>query len=277
VGYLANFKLEGTPVRTFIAIAAVGLALGAAVLSGCTVPCHPSNCEGCCTSTGVCSRGVDQTSCGSSGNSCDVCSNIQTCSVTAGKCAPAGSGGGSGGSGGSGGGGGSGGAGGGSATYKRIFITSAGYSGNLAAAGGKTTGLEGADALCNTAATAAALGGTWKAWISDGTTRAIDRITATGPWKKLDSGNTTVFNNKANLQTQPLSTIDYNENGVLTGGSVWTGTATGGAPTTSYCSGWASSSSSYYGTYGQVAIISAWTDSSTGNCSNDNHLYCLEM
>jgi hypothetical protein len=262
-------------VRTFVAIAAFGLALGGALLSGCTVPCHPSNCEGCCASTGVCSRGVDQTSCGSSGNSCDVCSNIQTCGVTAGKCVPAGSGGGSGGSGGSG--GGSGGAGGGSATYKRIFITSAGYSGNLAAAGGKTNGLDGADAVCNTAATAAALGGTWKAWISDGTTRAIDRITGNGPWKKLDSGGTLVLNNKANLQTQPLAPINVNENGAATTGDAWTGTTNGGNGTLQNCVGWTSSSGGYSGTYGTTAVLSQWTEFSTDGCSSSNHLYCLEM
>lgn len=62
----------------------------------------------------------------------------------------------------------------------RVFVTSTTYNGNLG-------GLTGADAKCQTRANTANLGGTWKAWLSDGTTSAASRLTYnSGPYKLLN-------------------------------------------------------------------------------------------
>src|SRR5947207_2454473 len=50
---------------------------------------------------------------------------------------------------------------------KRVFVTSGTWTGDLKTHGGGTDGLDGANKLCQGAATAAALGGTWVAWLSD--------------------------------------------------------------------------------------------------------------
>lgn len=255
-------------MRLALASLAAAALLSALFVSSCgSAACNANTCQGCCSAEGVCMRGVETTACGSAGTRCDVCAGAQTCQ--SGRCTT-GSGGGAGG------GGGGGGSGGGSGGNKRVFVTNATYTGDLATAGGKLSGLEGADALCNTAATAAALGGSWKAWASDGTVRAIDRITGSGPWHKLDSGKTLVFNNKANLATLPLVAIDYNENGVAVGGleDIWTGTSTGGAGSGSSCLGWTTTGA--VGTYG-VTNTASWTDSATGGCANARRLYCFEL
>ena len=90
---------------------------------------------------------------------------------------------------------------------KRIFITKTTFLGNLG-------GLAGADAKCTAAAAARSLGGTWKAWLSDASTNAIDRIGDVGPWVLVGSG-TRVFDNKAQLETGQNGPVNRNESGAL--------------------------------------------------------------
>jgi hypothetical protein len=184
-----------------------------------------------------------------------------------------------------------------------VFLSSLTYSGDLKTAGGGQTALDSADKLCQHLADAAVIGGVWKAWLSDSTTNAIDRITE-GPWYLLtyagafgnieETYETRAFNNKANLTTVPLSAININEfgrsvsssNGVL---YVWTGTtgsATAGVET---CSNWTSSAASDHGIMGTAGgTIVGWTDSpewGTANgspvyplpCNESAHLYCFEQ
>ena len=82
---------------------------------------------------------------------------------------------------------------------KRLFVTKSSFTGNLG-------GIAGADSKCTAAATAASLTGTWKAWISDGTTSAKDRISDVGPWYAID-GTTLLFDNKAGLTGAPKAFI----------------------------------------------------------------------
>src|SRR4051794_18448419 len=90
------------------------------------------------------------------------------------------------------------------APQKHIFVTSMTYGSNLG-------GLTGADAKCRTLATAASLGGTWKAWLSTTSTNAIDRIVDVGPWYLMNGVKT--FNNKAALRGTPLVPISLDEYG----------------------------------------------------------------
>ena len=82
------------------------LALGA-LLSACVVDpkptCTPTNCTGCCDSTGQCQLGASQSACGAAGNACDVCISSQICQL--GRCFTQSTGGGTGAGGGGGGGG----------------------------------------------------------------------------------------------------------------------------------------------------------------------------
>jgi Protein of unknown function (DUF1554) len=61
-----------------------------------------------------------------------------------------------------------------------VFVTSQGFNGNLG-------GLAGADTKCQALADTAGLGGTYKAWLSDSTTDARNRLTqATVPYRLVD-------------------------------------------------------------------------------------------
>lgn len=93
---------------------------------------------------------------------------------------------------------------------------------------GDLGGLEGADALCQNAAAAASLEGSYVAWLSDFSNDAIDRITGDGPW--YDLADQRVFANHAALSTSPLVAIDVDETGetLSIGGRVWTATSAGG-------------------------------------------------
>lgn len=224
--------------------------------------CSTANCAGCCDQSDVCQLGQAATACGTGGNACLACGAGLKCS--AGGCAPDNV-----------------------TPAKRVFVTSASFAGNLKVLGNAANGLAGGDALCSTAAAAAALGGTWKAWLSGGTTRAPDRITGTGPWVLVGT-TTIVFNNKANLSTLALAPIDRNENGGFVGGVAWTGTATGGAAALD-CSAWTTSSTCYSGCDGSTRGIAgdpsggqqqgraAWTEWAWQNCGDSNHLICFEL
>jgi hypothetical protein len=159
------------------------------------------------------------------------------------------------------------------ATVKRIFATKTLYNGNLG-------GLAGADQKCMTAAQAAVLGGTWKAWLSDGSTDAINRIAEVGPWYRLGSSNVKLFNNKANLTTLPLDSVQVNEDGVSVSGGVWTGTVVGGTRATVHCNNWASAQGTMgtlTGQSGDSTSAAYWTDWGASKCDEPRRLYCIEQ
>jgi hypothetical protein len=177
---------------------------------------------------------------------------------------------------------------------KRIFVTSVAYTGALG-------GLSGADEECNNVAGAAALGGTWTAWLSDRNTAALDRIADVGPWYLIDEA-TVVFNNKPNLTTTPIVAIAVDEHGrSVLDATAWTGTAVGGLPQGSgdeeFCACTPSEAGDWMweegecihhggiaevfpgtGTVGAVsAADNAWTSSGDLPCNQQAHLYCIEQ
>ncbi|MDC0747402.1 hypothetical protein [Polyangium mundeleinium] len=186
---------------------------------------------------------------------------------------------------GGGGAGGSGGAGGGGPMTgpKRIFITKTTYNGNLAKAGNAATGIAGGDNLCKLAADAANLGGTWKAWLSDANTNAIDRLTEVGPWHTIDLSKV-IFNNKSNIITGPLTSIGYDENGDTLGGEygAWTGTMNDGKKDPEYvtdCVNWTNGTNTGEGWTGLGSSDNAnhWTEYYLKPCQSLYHLYCFEQ
>ena len=151
---------------------------------------------------------------------------------------------------------------------KRVFVTSASFTGDLG-------GLAGGDAKCSSAAAAAALGGTFRAWLSDATTDAVDRITHPGPWFLVDT-TSRVFNSKAELAAQPMVPIIVTETGaaISFGATVWTGTESDGTASTVTCTNWSSTSGT--GRIGQVST-NAWTSAASNSCTTPSRLYCFEL
>ena len=169
---------------------------------------------------------------------------------------------------------------------KRVFVTSTKFTGNLG-------GLAGADAKCQSHANAADLGGVWKAWLSDSTDSAANRLAhGTKPYKMLNGQ--TVADNWADLTDSSISASwEINEHGNKIpfdpGGSVsgcswaggmfffpWTGSANSGQPSGNHCSNWSTS-----GGTGRVGLggysLSQWTNWCDFPCSRQSHLYCLEQ
>ena len=157
-----------------------------------------------------------------------------------------------------------------------VFVTSGKFDGNLG-------GLAGADAICQAAADAAQLGGTWTAWFSDDNNDAIDRI-PDGQYQLLDG--TLVANDKADLTDDLLeSNINLTEIGITIPGFVWTGTEEDGTNTSldgtgilNNCNNWTDNSSGSTGARGVTdANQGGWTYSLGADavCSDQNHLYCF--
>jgi len=163
---------------------------------------------------------------------------------------------------------------------KRVFVTSTGYSGNLMAAGGGSSGLDGGDRLCGLAAAAAGLGGTWRAWLSTSTTDAIDRISDVGPWFLVDRC-TKIFDNKASIAVSgPRVGIDRSEFGALVVRNAWTGTKSTGRKDFFACKDWTNDQpiAGYEGTVGLPGQSGTfWTESSSNPCRILNSLYCFEQ
>ncbi len=168
-------------------------------------------------------------------------------------------------------------------TNKKVFVSSATYDGNLG-------GLAGADAKCQALADAAALPGTYKAWLSDSTGSPSTRFTqSTVPYVLVDG--TVVANDWADLVDGTLAhAIDKTElggappvgNTSCAGGgyaTVWSATSQSGtlASASLTCSNWtATTGGAYWGVATQTnSFWSAWCTG--GICSWVSPLYCFQQ
>ncbi len=166
---------------------------------------------------------------------------------------------------------------------KRIFVTSLATTGNLMAAGNGHDGLDGGDKLCATAAAAASLGGSWKAWLSSSTVNAIDRVADVGPWYLVDRC-TLVFANKAAIAaTGPRAAIDRLADGSMAPPvNLWTGTKATGVKDAFTCADWTNDQPihGYEGTVGTGSngfFAGAWTETATNPCHLSAALICFEQ
>jgi hypothetical protein len=129
---------------------------------------------------------------------------------------------------------------------KLVFVTSTTYSGALGS-------LAAADLHCLSSARAAGLTGTYRAWLSDGTSSAAARITGEGPW--TTTGGEVAFASKSDLGVAPAADL-LSEDGadVLGPGASgpWTGTSADGTPTGQDCDGWTNASADVGGTLGSA-------------------------
>lgn len=168
---------------------------------------------------------------------------------------------------------------------KRIFVSSALYTGD-------TGGLVGADSKCQALADAAGLCGMFKAWLSDGTGDAAGRLThATGNYVLMNGQ--VVASGWAGLTSGTLQhAIDRTEtNGVAPIGTVtcgggaivpvWTGTTSSGAAAASgSCGNWRSTGTGVSGVFGSADTTnSAWTGMCQllTVCPSTAALYCVEQ
>jgi hypothetical protein len=176
---------------------------------------------------------------------------------------------------------------------KRVFVTSLRYSANLRDEGGQATGRDSADAICQTLADAASLGGSFRAWLSTTDLDAIDHIAGTGPWYRLDGA--VAFPNRASLGTTPQVPISIDEKLGHPDPfyESWTGTGVGGhlaatSLASATCYDWTSTVDSesikgVLGVFGEGGgeldgTGPQWTNYAAGYCSPfSRHLYCFEQ
>lgn len=165
------------------------------------------------------------------------------------------------------------------ATGKKVFLTSTTGTGDLGswAEAGGNVGLAAADAICNVRAASAGFTGSFKAWISDSTTDAKDRLTSDGPWVKLDG--VMIAKNKADLIDGTIFTgINMTENYVYTAYQrAWTSTDESGIKVTDTCNDWTdgtSGSAAMQGVASQTGDL--WSNWNSYSCNGNYHLYCFE-
>lgn len=154
---------------------------------------------------------------------------------------------------------------------KKFFITSQTYDGNLKAKGG-------ADALCQVAADGAVLGGTFKAYLGTSSLPPANGLAEGGPWYLLQEGGKLgfkAFNNRANLSTTPLVSLDTDERGrdvPYDTTQVWTGVSGDD------CNGWTTNGYAERGGAGRSHTSDdEWRDSGKNACNLKAHLYCVEQ
>lgn len=163
--------------------------------------------------------------------------------------------------------------------FKKVFVTSGTWNGNLG-------GLAGADSKCQTAASSAGLSGTFKAWLSTGSEPAATRLSQSAAPYALVNG-TVIALNWADLTDGSLQNpINRNEFGNTVGspefahsyssisGQPYDGT--GGSPF--YCNLWSNATTSNYTRYGNINSTDAnWTDTNWAYCNVAYRLYCFEQ
>jgi len=153
----------------------------------------------------------------------------------------------------------------------RVFVSSTSTNGALG-------GLAGADAICQAAADAASLGGSYKAWISDSTGSPSTRFThASSPYALLD-GTPIAVNWAGLISGNLLRPIDLTETQVTYQDYVYTatkpdGTYFGGLA----CNDWTSGSPIDAALVGYSPDSNQWTFVGVIGCSDPMPLYCFEQ
>lgn len=159
---------------------------------------------------------------------------------------------------------------------RTVFVTGEAFLGNLG-------GLAGADAKCQAAAGDAGLKGSYRAWLSDNTASAADRIGDGGAPLRLPNG-TLVAATAAELSTTgPRTGIVVDPRGkAVDGGAcdggfpVWTGTSADGGATKPDCMRWSTSDKTVGGVAGAAGGAGAlWTTGCAHTCGQVAGLYCI--
>ncbi len=166
---------------------------------------------------------------------------------------------------------------------KLAFVTSATGTGELGAwpeADLGTSGMAAGDSICRNLAAAAGLPvpASFRAWLSDSVTDAVDRFVLPGPWVRVDG--VVVFSSPANLATDNLFTaLNVTETGAYISSSrAWTGTWASGTAAPERCSEWLDGTTGSQGKLGLcVSTTTGWTANTSFGCDWEYRLYCLAL
>ena len=158
---------------------------------------------------------------------------------------------------------------------RRVFVSTERFTGNLG-------GTSGADGSCQSIANGAQLGGTWKAWVSDGTTSPSTRFTQASVGYRLLDGTLLAANWTGLVGGALLHGIDLTEQRTtIPDSQVWTGTlSTGVAIGTNVCNGFTSSANgatqAVVGDTTRTDI--GWSNATSQSCdANTLRIYCVEQ
>ncbi len=158
---------------------------------------------------------------------------------------------------------------------RRVFVTSGHFAANFG-------GVAGGDALCQAAADDAELGGTFLAWLSDGSSTPVARFDhADGPYELVDG--TRIADDWADLvDGQLAAAIGLTEQGApvdVPSTVVATATTAGGVlqPFNGTCQDWTSTGGAFSAGVGNVQNTSTWSDSGAVGCPSLVSLYCFEQ
>lgn len=165
-----------------------------------------------------------------------------------------------------------------------VFVTSETYSGLLG-------GLGGADDKCNKLAATAQLPGKYKAWLSDETTSAKDRIMSTGMHYVRTDGTQVAQSLEAMVMPGPgkklMAPINRTESKVeiktpaacSLDGLAWTSTTgTGGVQPMIPCENWQNNINPTMAVAGDIGVVGLeWTEGCTQLCTLKARLYCFEV
>jgi hypothetical protein len=135
--------------------------------------------------------------------------------------------------------------------HKRVFVTSTTYAGALGS-------VRAADAQCQSAATAAGLKGVFRAWLSDSTSNAYDRITDVGPW--YTTGDAVAFAAKSDLRGVPAAELLDESAGYPDPAAIgaWSGSNSDGVATSNDCDGWTNAGGDIHATIGTALTDKTW-------------------
>ena len=149
-----------------------------------------------------------------------------------------------------------------------MFVTSVEYSGAL----GSVTA---ADADCQQLADTRGLSGVFRAWISDGTTDAFDRM-ADGPW--YTTKGALAFGAKSDLRGAPQADL-LDETGAFPIGAVWSGSDSAGAFAGDDCGGWTKATADATAMTGTgLRSDTAWGGGHAhGRCDGKASLVCFQQ
>lgn len=173
--------------------------------------------------------------------------------------------------------GGTGGTGGTTPSVKRVFVTSKTFTGDFTAYASSMdpNGLNGANIVCNQAASEAALGGQWVAWLSVTGNDAIHRVNDVAPWYLVDR-TTKAFDTHDQLAASANALVNMSEYGDVVAGPAWTGTTLLGVAHSARCGEWTNEGNSL-GAWGDTGNAFDWSFKDTNRCSTMARLYCFEQ
>jgi len=155
-----------------------------------------------------------------------------------------------------------------------VFVSSMQFTGNLG-------GLTGADAKCQSLATAAGLPGTYKAWLSDTLTDVKTRVTQSTNKYVLIDGTMIAANYTALTSGTIAHAIDRDEHGVHLATDVFTDSNPNGTATEIdllfTCNDW-TLGDTVIGEVGRSDVTTkSWTADGDGLCQSPSSIYCLQQ